>query len=99
MPGDNKELKENIRDISKNSIAMELLQEVKAQTKRWMIAFLVVIFLWAGTIGTFVWYLYQYDFSSYDVDSQDGGNANFIGNDGDITNGESKSENAETEER
>lgn len=80
MPNNNELKKEE------SSIAMELLQEVKAQTKRWMIAFLVVVFLWAGTIGTFVWYLYQYDFSSY---SQDGSGYNNIntGDQGDVNNG------------
>lgn len=31
----------------------------------------------------------EYDFESYEVSTEGGGNANFIGNDGDIYNGES----------
>lgn len=69
-------------------IAMELLRELKTQNRRLVTVLYVVLFLWAATTGAFVWYLNQYDFTSYTVDSQDGGNANFIGNDGDITNGE-----------
>lgn len=33
----------------------------------------------------------QYDFESYELTTDNGGNANFIGNDGDIYNGESNS--------
>lgn len=81
------------------SLAMELLEELKRQNKRLVVALFVVLILWATTIGGFVWYLNQYDFSSYEVNSQDGGNANFIGNDGDITNGESESSQEDKEKR
>ena len=36
-------------------------------------------------------YFSQYDFESYELTNDGGGNANFIGNDGDIYNGESDS--------
>jgi hypothetical protein len=43
----------------------------------------------------------QYDYSSeetiVDVNSDDGGNANYIGNDGDIVNGESNRAETETD--
>lgn len=90
--------KETEQEVSVNSLASELLQEVKTQTKRWMIAFFVVVALWAATIGGFIWHLNQYDFASYDINSQDGGNANYIGNDGDILNGISEGENTQEEE-
>ena len=65
MEDKNKEIIQ--KDISVNGLALELLQEVKTQTKRWMIAFFIVVFLWAisigGTIAGFIWYLNQYDFS------------------------------------
>lgn len=81
---DNK--KEIEQDTSDNSLAFELLQEVKMQTKRWTVAFFVVVALWAATIGGFIWYLNQYDFSSY---SQDGNGYNNIntGEQGDVNNG------------
>jgi hypothetical protein len=75
-----------------DNLAMELLKELKVQNKRLVVALFTVIILWACTIGGFVWYLNQYDYSSYQLESNDGGNANFIGDDGDITNGERKSE-------
>lgn len=78
--------KEIEQDTSDNSLAFELLQEVKMQTKRWTVAFFVVVALWAATIGGFIWYLNQYDFSSY---SQDGNGYNNIntGEQGDVNNG------------
>lgn len=39
------------------NLATELLREIKAQTKRWFTAFLVVTLLWFATIGLFVWYI------------------------------------------
>lgn len=76
---------------SENTLAMELLKEVQAQSKRWMIAFITILVMWFLTIGGFIWYLYQYDFASYEITSNDGGNANYIGNDGDIINGAGES--------
>ena len=37
--------------------ATELLRDLKANAKRWFIAFLVVLGLWFATIGAFVWYI------------------------------------------
>ncbi len=81
-------MEDNKKEIEQdtNSLAFELLQEVKMQTKRWTVAFFVVVALWAATIGGFIWYLNQYDFSSY---SQDGNGYNNIntGEQGDVNNG------------
>lgn len=74
------------------SLAMELLQELKRQNKRLVVALFTVLVMWLITIVGFMWYLNQYDFVSYDVISGEGGNANYIGNDGDIYNGTSDSE-------
>lgn len=80
---------------SQDSFAMELLKGYSLQAKRWFIAFLVILFMWLTTIVMFVCFINQYDFSSTSeeiiVDSSDGGNANYIGNDGDIYNGYSES--------
>lgn len=80
-----------------DSFAMELLKGYSAQAKRWFIACLVILSMWLATIGGFVWYLYQYDFESYETiveqDASDGGDTNYIGKDGDIYNGVSKSNN------
>ena len=73
---------------NQDSFAMELLKGYSAQAKRWFVACLVILSMWLATIGGFVWYLYQYDFESYEttVDAENG-TANYIGNNGDIYNG------------
>ena len=38
-------------------LATELMHELKATSKRWFIAFLVVLGLWFATIGVFIWYI------------------------------------------
>lgn len=72
-----------------DSFAMELLKGYSAQAKRWFIACMVILSMWLITIGGFIYYLNQYDFESYEttVDAENGV-ANYIGNDGDIYNGE-----------
>ncbi len=72
-----------------DSFAMELLKGYSAQAKRWFIACMVILSMWLATIGGFVWYLYQYDFESYEmIVEQDGeGVNNYIGENGDILNG------------
>lgn len=84
-----------------DSFAMELLKGYSAQAQRWFITCLIVIFMWLSTIGIFIWYLNQYDYESITttVESETGV-ANYIGNDGDIYNGEnySKEKIAQQEE-
>ena len=84
MP-DEKEKMENKSD------AWLMIKELGKQNKRLFTALVIVLCLWFATIGGFVWYLSLYDFSAeiYDVtqDTSDGGDANYIGNDGDIING------------
>lgn len=46
------------------SLAYEILQELKQSSKRWCNAFFTVLILWALTIGGFLWYLNQYDYTS-----------------------------------
>lgn len=76
-------------ELEQRSDAWLMINELGKQNKRIFTALIVLIFLWFATIGGFVWYLTQYDFSveTYDFDTEDGGNANYIGNDGDIYNG------------
>lgn len=69
------------------SFAMQLLKESNKNGKRWFIAFCVVTTCWLATIGGFLAYLNQYDFSSYSVEgTQDGNGLNIIGG-GDVYNG------------
>ena len=58
--------------------------------KRMIIAIVMAIVLLFASNALWLLAWCQYDYSSEEVivDSQDGGNANYIGNDGDIVNGE-----------
>lgn len=80
----------------KEIFVLELLTEIKLQSKRWMIAFFVVLGLWAATIGGFVWFLNQYEFENY---TQDGNGYNNIntGEQGDVINGTEVPENVKEE--
>lgn len=79
-----------------HSFAHDLLMEFKALNKRLFVIILVLLGLWAATIGGFVWYLNQYDFSSTTIDAmQDGNGVNIVGG-GDVTNG-AESQNSSQE--
>jgi hypothetical protein len=43
----------------KEPLALEILKELKANSKRNFIAFVVVLILWFATIGVFIWYINQ----------------------------------------
>ena len=57
--------------------------------KRMIIAIVTAIVLLFASNALWLWAWCQYDYSSEEIiiDNQDGGNANYIGNDGDIVNG------------
>ena len=69
------------------------MARMERQIKRMWIALIVSVVLLFASSAIFTWTWMQYDYSSeeviVDVNSDDGGNANYIGNDGDIVNGES----------
>ena len=79
------------------TLASELLHELKATSKRWFIAFCIMVVIEFATIAGFMWYM------SLPVDEltieNESGNANYIGDDlnGDLNNGEN-SEKAESSE-
>lgn len=79
-----------------DNLALELLRQVKADSRKWFIAFLttLVMFFASNVIWLYVWNLPSEDTSSeetYSVeqDSEGDGNINYIGESGDITNGTS----------
>lgn len=63
-----------------------------------MLAIMLVLFFASNMAWLYVWNQYEYVDEDVTVDSQDGGNANYIGNDGDIVNGISNGKKAETQE-
>lgn len=72
------------------------MARMERQVKRGWIALIVAVCLLFASNAAWLWCWMQYDYSSesYEevvVDAQDGGNANYIGQDGNIYNGEDNS--------
>lgn len=67
--------------------------------KRLWIALIISIITTIATNLAWLHYISQYDFEDYDytLTTKDGGNASFIGGDGDITYGTGESLNEETD--
>lgn len=66
--------------------------------KRLIIALVisVIMIVVSNLSWLYVWQQYDYTSDTVTVDSKDGGNANYIGEDGNVYNGESGSKEAET---
>lgn len=43
--------------MENQTLASEMLSELKANNRRWFTAFLIVLILWFATIGAFLWYV------------------------------------------
>lgn len=69
--------------------------------RRLICCIILALFLLAvsNAFWLYEWTRYDYADTEVTVDSADGGNANFIGNDGDITNGKGSCEKAYKEEK
>ena len=71
------------------------------QIKRLWIALIVSVCLLFASNATWLYAWLQYDYSSEETiveqDAKDGGNANYIGNDGDILNGLPEGYNTKTQ--
>ena len=78
--------------MNENTLATELLHELKLSCRRWFIAFIIVLCLWFCTIGAFIWYI-SLPTEEVQIENTEG-NANYIGNDmnGDFNYGENNSE-------
>ena len=83
------EIKKNLDEIKEQGFAMEILSDYKKSNKRMFIALMTVIFMWFGTIAYLVYILNDIGVVETTVtqENTDGYN-NYIGNDGEITNGE-----------
>lgn len=77
-----------VEDKEKRSDAWFMIQELGKQNKRIFIALITVVVLWFATIGGFVYYFFNTEttYEAYDFNTEGGGNANYIGNDGDAYN-------------
>lgn len=75
--------------MEEKSFAMEILQEQKKNNKRLFIVLLVVLSMWFITIGYLVYVLNDIGVVEETItQDNDNGINNYIGNDGDINNGE-----------
>ena len=79
--------------MENNTLATELLHEIKASAKRWFIIAIAELVIIVMIIGTFIWYLtLPIDESLVDI-SNDAGITTYVGNDlnGVLKNGENSS--------
>lgn len=80
--------------MEEQSLAMELIKDYKKQNKRLFIIILIILFMWLATIGYLVYILNDIgvieETTTITQENADGYN-NYIGNDGDINNGETNS--------
>ncbi|MBO5740135.1 MAG: hypothetical protein J6R52_03645 [Alphaproteobacteria bacterium] len=80
------------------------MARMERQVKRGWIALIVAVCLLFASNAAWLFCWMQYDYSGtyeeiiVEQDAQDGGNANYIGNDGDIVNGLPESDNTQTDE-
>lgn len=63
--------------MDNQTLASEMLHELKASNRRWFIAFVVVLTLWFATIGVFIWYISLPVEENY-VEQYTDGNANSV---------------------
>lgn len=77
------------------SLAMYLVKEYAKQVKRLFILLIISIIVNILTVGAFLLYNSQYDYTDYEV-TQDGyGINNYIGGDGDNVNGAESTQESE----
>lgn len=81
--------------MENQTLASEMLSELKASNRRWFIAFLIVLVLWFATIGVFFWYI-SLPVDETVVDQYTEGDANSIVGIGDL-NGNSSENYTQTE--
>jgi len=69
--------------MENETLATEMLRELKSNGRRWFIAFLVVLVLWFATIGAFLWYI-SLPVDVQEVEQYTEGDANAIVGIGDL---------------
>lgn len=88
MKEDVLQMKKEVQEIKTQSLAMELIRDYKKQNKRQFIMIMLILLLWFVTIGILVYTLN--DIGNYEetiTQENENGYNNYIGNDGEITNG------------
>lgn len=88
---DIEKVQKKINVVEEQSFAMEILSDYKKANKRLYIILIVVLCMWFATIGYLVYVLNDTGtIETTRVEQSDAGSNNYIGNDGDITNGNTK---------
>lgn len=79
--------------MENESLATELIRELRAQSRRWFITALVELGIIIAVVLAFLWYL-TLPVDEISIDTGEGGNANYIGHDleGGLYNGENHTE-------
>lgn len=89
---------ENNDMISMSRLAFERMQAKDERNDRWRnitIIVLIILLVVTNAMWLVAWNQYDYVDDYTEIDSGDGGNANYIGNDGDIYNGEDSTQTEE----
>lgn len=93
LRGEVLKMKDALKEVEKEqqSFAMEFVHTLKAQNKRMFICWLVTFIAFIGLLGYTIWLTNDIETITTEVtqDTQTGYN-NYIGNDGEIINGETK---------
>lgn len=90
------DIKEEVKEVKKETLATDILKDYKNQNKRMFIIIIIILIMWFITIGYLVYVLNDIGTiettSTQEVSQEntDGYN-NYIGNNGDITNGKTDS--------
>lgn len=86
--------------MENESLATELIRELRAQSKRWFITALVELGIIIAIVFAFIWYL-TLPIDEITIDSGEGGNANYIGRDveGGLYNGENHTKEESSSEQ
>lgn len=84
--------------MNDETLASELLHQIKMNAQRWFIAFVVMVCIELATIAGFLWYI-SLPVEDITVES-DSGSANYIGRDlqGGLYNGEGQSSETSDQE-
>lgn len=87
------DMKKEVKEIEEESLAMSLLKDYKKVNERQFIIILVILGMFACLLGYTIWLLNDIgvETTTQEVTQENSsGNNNFIGNDGDITNGKAE---------
>ena len=88
---------EKVPDVPYIVYEGEITRHERYVKRLWIALIITIIALFtSNAIWVYAWC--QYDFESYEISTEGGGNANYIGEDGLIINGESEGKEAGAEE-